>query len=119
MHYSARAQGWFLTMVNHCKIEPTCVFHGPAHHSRIWDRPAVVRDGDDARIFHLTHLGKFIAAASFCYRPNWKDIRELGRLPLLDNEASNRGIVVDGIRVGHRANSRPTAGHCGSGPSRY
>src|SRR6266850_2094860 len=119
MHYPSGAQGWFLTMVNDCKIESTRIFHGPAHHSRICNRTAVVRHRDDTRILHLTHLGKFLAAASFCYRPNWKDISELRRQPLLDNEASNRRIVVDGIRVGHRANSSPTAGHCSSGPGCY
>src|SRR5215510_10450786 len=111
MHYATGAEGRILTMIDYGKIKTSRVFHRPAHHSRIGNWPSVIGDCDYACILHLAHLSQLPAATAFGNGADRKHIGQPGCFTLLNYEARDSWIVVDGVGIRHRTNAGPTPCH--------
>ena len=101
-------------MIDHGKAEGSRGFHGAPHHARIHHRPAVVGNGDDARLLHQSDGGKFFAGAVLGDGADGKHVHDGVALGALDDVAGDGGVVVDGRRVGHAADGGESTGGGGA-----
>ena len=111
VHVAAGAQVQILAMIDHREAEGARGFHGAAHDARIHDGPAIVGDGDDARLLHQADGGQLFAGAAFGDGADGKYIDDGVALGALDDVAGDGGVVVDWRRVRHAADGgEPTGG---------
>ena len=113
VHDAPTRQRFVFAVIDDRQIESARVFHRAAHHRRRRHGPPVVRNRNDAGVFHLAHLGEFRPFRLFRDRANRKHVREIRALCLLDYKARHGRVVIDWMRVGHRANCREAAGDRG------
>ena len=99
-------------MDDHEPIDQPGVLEHPAHHSGVADRPAVIAEGDRARIAQRDHLGHHLALEAAGRGRDGMDAR--GRLLArpVDDELGHGGVVVHGIGIRHAGNRGEPAGHC-------
>src|SRR5215475_14950820 len=109
VHGPASRAAAILAMIDYSEIEIARIFQRAPHDSRIGHGLPVVADRYYAGRLHLTDLGQLFAFRSLSDRADWKDVGEFRRAALFDDEASDRRIVVDRLRVRHAADGRETA----------
>ena len=110
VHHPTTGQGLVFAVIDYRQIESARIFHRAPHHSGRGDRATVIRHGNDACILHLAHFGELSARRVFRDGADWKDVCTGGARGLLNDKASNRGIVINRVRIRHGADRREAAG---------
>lgn len=87
------------------------VFDAEAHHARIRHGPAVVADGDRARLFHLAHFGQLLSLFADGDGADGMHLAHPRLFPAGDDIADDRRVVADGRGIGHAADLREPAAH--------
>src|SRR5262245_26550979 len=96
-------------MIDHGEVEIARIFHRASHYPRIDHWLSVVADRHDARRLHFADFGQMLAFRSLRDSADRENVGEFRRTALLDDEASDRRIVIDRFRVRHAADGREPA----------
>ena len=97
------------------QIERAAIIHHLAQQLGGGDGVSIVADPDDPRFLHCTDFRQSFAPTAQRGRADGPNARASNRSGALQDGARHGGIVVDGPRVGHRANSSEAAARCGTG----
>ena len=71
VHGPTARQRFIFAVIDQRQIESARVFHRAPHNAGAWNRPAIIRNGDNAGVLHLAHFGEFSSFQVLCDRSDW------------------------------------------------
>jgi hypothetical protein len=115
VHLGAFGERVVFGVLHHHEAVGAGVLQGAAHHARVGDAAAVVGDGDAARGAQVGHLRELATGLTAGDGADGVDAHEPVVAPLGDDHLGDGAVVVDGLRVGHRAHHDEAPGGGGAG----
>ena len=103
-HDRPGSQGNVFGMLHHRKIERAAIIHDLAGEPGGRNRPAIIGNTHDARVFHARNFGDRFALAPHGGRANRPHSNAAGDPGAIHNEARDGSIVIDRLGIRHAAN---------------
>ena len=110
VHGRALREVLVLGVADHRRAERQRVLHRPAIEIRIHDALAVVGERHAAGLGQLGELGQLLAAEPARHRADRVDAHAAFAARFVEDVVGDRAVVVDGLRVGHRAHGGEATG---------